>query len=123
MARRPPIEYVLLTQARSIFAFRTLRQLIYFLDRYGKHLRQRRRGRRRHVHILDLALAMLSHGRRLARQLYTGHEEAPRETDEARGETDEVRRENKHLKGFLKDHHLFQSWERSFQYVRYSPLD
>lgn len=62
MARRKSVDatqYILLTKAQRVFAFRNLKQLICYLSRRDSKVRQRRKGQRRYVCVADLAAALL----------------------------------------------------------------
>jgi hypothetical protein len=64
MARRKSVDgpqYIRLTEAQRVFAFRNLKQLIYYLSVRGSRVRQRRRGQRRWVCVADLAGNLLQH--------------------------------------------------------------
>lgn len=104
MARRKPIDrsqYILLTEAQRLFAFRSLKQVICYLRRHDCDVRQMVRGRRRYVCIADLAAALLSHDprRHLER---TGRADrpagCPAEADPVEGAIEHIQKENKALR-------------------------
>jgi hypothetical protein len=57
-------DYILLSQATELFAMRSLRQMTCYLDTHGENIRQIPAGRRRYVHVADLARTLLDHGKR-----------------------------------------------------------
>ena len=170
MARRTPVDrpqYILLTEAQRLFAFRSLKQVIYFLERHGSKVRQRRQGRRRHVCVADLAASLLRHDPRSHLE-GIGRADAPHgdELDALKREIKRIQKENaalrrerdkpgselraaksrglerweeinrlkeeidrlreekallveeiKHLKGFLKDYQMFQTWRESWNHA------
>jgi hypothetical protein len=99
MARRKPVDrpqYVLLSEAQRLFAFRNLKQLIYYLSRHGSEVRQRPKGHRRYVCVADLAAALL---RRDPRRHLSGLLPPTRREVEAVQETnDSLKRENDDLR-------------------------
>jgi hypothetical protein len=61
MVYHVPTGFVLLTQAKTLFAFPSLKQVTYFVDKYASLIRQKRHGRRRFVSIEDLSAIVLKH--------------------------------------------------------------
>ena len=127
--------YLQLTEAQRFFRFRTLKQLSYYLEHHAQHVRQEStHGRRRWVHVGDLALALLAHDPRPEQDLPEEHDPcADRDpsdgpsaiTGSARSDTaqtppralkptTELKWENQSLKEFLKTMGLFKSWKEDW---------
>jgi hypothetical protein len=110
MSRITPDGFVLLTTAQKIFQFKSLKQVTSYLQRHGRGIGQRSHGRRRWVSVVDFCAALLLHDPRVRQRL-----DIDSILDAARQMNEYGRRvstENAHLRDFLREHNLFDTWKR-----------